>query len=82
VVKITRKELETILVRCEAATSGPWQSFIEGRDHTSGSSFIRTGGEDVELSGATEKDQDFIAQARQDLPRLVAKVMRLRGWAA
>jgi len=82
VVKITRKELETILVRCEAATSGPWQSFIEGRDHTSGSSFIRTGRYFFKETATTEKDQDFIAQARQDLPRLVAKVMRLRGWAA
>jgi hypothetical protein len=68
--------------RCNAATIGPWTSFIEGRDHTSGSDFIRTGdseGPDLELSGATKADQDFIAHARQDVPRLLAEVERLRG---
>ena len=57
---------------------------IEGRDHTSGSSFIMTGppgarGEDIELSGATPNDQDFIAYARQDIPRLVEEIQRLRS---
>ena len=57
---------------------------IEGRDHTSGSSFIMTGppqsrGEDIELSGATNDDQDFIAHARQDVPRLLDEVRRLRA---
>ena len=26
--------------RCARATPGPWKSYIEGRDHTSGDSFI------------------------------------------
>jgi len=78
--EISREDLEAMRARCEAATGGPWQSFVEGRDHTSGSSFIRTAGEDLELSGATIMDQDFIAHARQDIPRLVEEVMRLRGW--
>lgn len=56
---------------------------IEGRDHTSGSSFIMTGppgarGTDIELLGATIDDQEFIAHARQDVPRLVAELQRLR----
>jgi hypothetical protein len=34
--------------------------------------------EDIELSGATVADQDFIAHAREDVPRLVAEVRRLR----
>lgn len=60
---------------------------IEGRDHTSGSSFIMTGpadarGEDIELSGATNEDQDFIAHAREDVPRLLAEVKRLRSIVA
>ena len=78
--EITRQELDAMRGRCEAATAGPWQSFVEGRDHTSGSDFIRTGGSDIELAGATEEDQDFIAHAREDLPRLIEEVMRLRGW--
>jgi hypothetical protein len=76
-------ELEAIRRRCENATRGPWRSFVEGRDHTSGSSFIRTGsdedrGNDIELSGATTADQDFIAHARQDIPFLLAEIARLK----
>jgi hypothetical protein len=65
--------------RLKAATPGPWTSFVEGRDHASGSSFIRTAGGDIELSGATIADQDFIAHARQDIEFLLAEVRRSRG---
>ena len=56
--QISDYELDEIESRCSAATPGPWKSFIEGRDHTSGSSFIITGteksrGRDIELTGAT-----------------------------
>jgi hypothetical protein len=76
-------ELEAIRQRCNAATPAPWTSFVEGRDHTSGSSFIMTGsaksrGNDIELSGATDADQDFIAHARQDIPKLLEEITRLR----
>ena len=37
-----------------------------------------TSGEDIELTGATDADQDFIAHMRQDMPRLLAEVQRLR----
>ena len=77
--EITEEELQAIETRCARATTGPWQSFVEGRDHTSGSNFIRTAGEDIELSGASVADQDFIAHARQDVPRLVTEIRRLRG---
>ena len=81
--EITDKELEDIRLRSEAASPCPWVSFIEGRDHSSGSSFIMTGegetrGADIELSGATTEDQDFIAHARQDVPRLLDEIERLR----
>jgi hypothetical protein len=80
---MTDEEMTAIKVRCDAATPGPWRSYVEGRDHSSGSDFIMTGegdsrGKDIELSGATTADQDFIAHARQDLPRLVNEVERLR----
>jgi hypothetical protein len=61
---------------------------IEGRDHMSGDSFIMVGeGQDrlddiyVSFDGrpAPEPDQDFIAAARQDIPRLLAEIDRLRG---
>jgi hypothetical protein len=83
-VTLTSAELEEIRKRCDAATSAPWQSFVEGRDRLGGCDFIRTGGlddkcPDVELTGATVADQDFIAHARQDVPRLLDEVGRLRG---
>lgn len=80
---MTEEELASIRQRCEKATSGPWVSFIEGCGHSGGSNFIMTGnsnkrGEDIELTGVTNSDQDFIAHARQDIPRLLAEIERLR----
>ncbi|MDR2364814.1 MAG: hypothetical protein LBD68_03030 [Zoogloeaceae bacterium] len=76
------KQLQEIERRCAAASLGPWVSYGEGRDHVSGSDFIMTGpkearGEDIELIGATIADQDFIAHARQDIPRLLEEIRRL-----
>lgn len=80
---MTDHTISKIHARANAATSGPWTSFIEGRDFTSGSSFIMTGteesrGKDIELIGATEADQDFIAAARTDIPKLILEITRLR----
>jgi hypothetical protein len=79
---MTDAELDLIEARIRRATSGPWASFVEGRDHTSGSSFIRTPISDIELSGATAADHDFVAHARDDLPRLLEEVRTLRRRAA
>lgn len=80
---MTEDDLKVIEERCESARKGPWKSFIEGRDHMSGSSFIRVSNEanpddDIELTGATDADQDFIAHAREDIPKLIAEIRRLR----
>ena len=77
-LELTQSELAEIEERLDATTGGPWRSIVEGRDQLSGSSFIMTAGDDIELSGATIADQDFIAAARQDIPRLIAEVKRLR----
>jgi hypothetical protein len=78
---ITKAELQEILLRSQSTTSGPWKSFVEGRDHTSGSDFIQTATGDIELTGATSKDQDFMAAAKQDIPKLVAVIATLKGWS-
>lgn len=75
-MKIKKSHLEEIKSRLANATPGAWVSYVEGRDHTSGCNFIMTGvggvrGQDIELSGATDLDQDFIAHARQDIELLV-----------
>ncbi|EPH35727.1 hypothetical protein L293_0320 [Acinetobacter gyllenbergii CIP 110306 = MTCC 11365] len=38
-----------------------------------------TGNEDIELIGATITDQDFIANAKQDIPKLISEIFRLRA---
>ncbi len=86
-----QEELEAIKTRYEATSIAPWVAFIEGRDCESGSSFIMTGipkgediwqskrGEDIEIvSGAMNADIDFIAHARQDIPRLLEEIERLK----
>ena len=80
---ISEEELILIEQRANSAQAGPWKAYIEGRDHESGSSFIMTGpegqrGEDIEMTGATNDDYDFIANSRQDIPRLVNEIRRLR----
>ncbi|MDE6779918.1 MAG: hypothetical protein K2J40_00455 [Ruminococcus sp.] len=73
------KELEAIRSRCEKATSGPWISYIEGRDIECGSSFIQTAGDDLEITGASTADYDFIAHAKQDIITLLDEIERLRS---
>ena len=53
----------------------------------SGDSFIRTSTQDIYITaedyagggGHFEADQDFIAHARQDMPRLIAELEMLRA---
>ena len=87
---MTEQELDEIRNRAQSATKGPWKSYIEGRDHESGDCFIMTGikegqdiwnksrGEDIHLTGTTHADQDFIANARQDIPRLLDYISELK----
>jgi hypothetical protein len=77
--------LETLSARCDPP---PWTASIEGRDHTSGDSYIQTGldgdrGEDIYVirdSGpAGPSYLDLIAAARTYLPALVAEVRHCRS---
>jgi hypothetical protein len=88
---MTKAELQKIKDRYNATSVAPWVASIEGRDHESGSSFIMTGipagediwqekrGEDLEIIGATNADLDFIANARQDIPALIAEIEKLQS---
>jgi hypothetical protein len=75
---LTDTEIEEIKTRHRLATPGPWTSFIESRDQFSGSDFIRTPVDDLYVTGATAADLDFIAHARQDIPKLVEELVRLK----
>jgi hypothetical protein len=81
------ERIEEVRSRCNAARIGPWASIIEGRDQTSGSSFIMIGegsnrAEDLYLTGDEQPvplaDYDFIANARQDIPFLLSEIDRLK----
>lgn len=91
--ELTDDELDRIDARAARAMAGPWEAFVEGRDHTGGDDFIRTGGLDTAapdlyvsfafpdrpgLAPAGADDLDFIAASRQDVMRLVAEIRRLR----
>lgn len=89
---IPEGELDEIEQRAGAASPAPWEAFIEGRDHIAGDTFIRIGGLDDaqpdmyiqhHLSAGQirvpDADLDFIAHAREDIPRLLAEIRRLRA---
>jgi len=81
---ITNEELNEIEYRCAQTQNGPWKAYIENRDHESGNSFIMTGEgdsreEDIEMTGATIADYDFIANAKQDIPRLINEIRLLKS---
>jgi len=57
---------------------------VLGRGPRLSQRIIQTGegaerGEDIEMSGATAADQDFMVASRQDIPRLITEVRRLRA---
>lgn len=81
---MTQSELENILEICNKATVSPWTSYIEGRDFDSGSNFIMTGENenrdyDIEFIMIKPEDQDFIAMARNVIPKLIDEITTLRS---
>ena len=85
-MELSDDELRNIENRVCAATPGPWFSYIAGRDKEAPMSVIELGQcnelgtfKAIEVIGASPADQDFIASARQDLPRLLAEVRALRA---
>jgi hypothetical protein len=79
-------ELDRIERLAQAATAGPWLSYVVDRDYGAGWNRVELGVcndlgsfQSIELTGATLADQDFIASARQDVPRLVREVRALRA---
>lgn len=72
----------------QAGDAPPWTSWVEGRDHMSGDSFIQVGAdearrEDMYVSRdsgpAATVDVDLIAAARTYLPVLIAEIRLLRA---
>ena len=76
---ISERELDQMERRSRAATPGPWFSLVVGRDLEAGLNCIEVGYRAMEVLGGTVADQDFIANAREDMPRLIEEVRRLRA---
>ena len=82
------ERLAQIKQRCLAARPEPWKAYIEGRDHSSGDTFIMIGegenrSDDLYLQGGNDfvvptADYDFIAHARADIPFLLNEIERLQ----
>ena len=75
--------LQIIRKRWEASSPGPWISSVEGRDHPLGGETVILRGEnreadDLYLIGGTIADYDFVANAKQDIPLLLAEIERLK----
>lgn len=80
------EELDRMERLVAAATAGPWISYVAGRELDGTSSCLELGVcnelgsfRTIELIGATAADQDFMASARQDVPRLLREVRALRA---
>lgn len=86
--RLTDAELDDLRRLSERVAPAPWRAMVEGRDHTSGDSFIMIGREDDrdedmyvsrDSGPASSADLDFIAAARNYLPRLLDEIARLRS---
>jgi hypothetical protein len=83
--ELSEDDLAQIERRIAAASPGPWTAFYG--PGIGGDDFIRVSEQDGEpdmyvsrdREPAAEADLEFIAEARQDVPRLLAEVRRLRG---
>ena len=78
-IRMTRNDLDAIQARADAATPGPW--FVEhGRIH-SGSiqRFDWVAIASMTGSRVWLPDAQFIAQAREDVPALIAEIRELRA---
>jgi hypothetical protein len=85
--ELTEADLQAIGQRAQAASPAPWEDFLESDGGLGGESFIRVGGldnsqEDMYVRRdklpTSNADYKFIAHARQDVPRLVVEVRRLK----
>ena len=84
---VSDAEIDELRRLCADAAPAPWRAMIEGRDHSAGDSFIMIGRDDdrdedmyvTRDSGpASASDLDFIAAARNYLPRLIDEIAELR----
>jgi SMC interacting uncharacterized protein involved in chromosome segregation len=69
---LTKEELEAMRKRAEAATPGPWYVDVFGDEVRSNESDLS-----VAYDITDEANAEFIAHAREDIPKLLAEIERL-----
>ena len=69
--KLSEKEIEAIRKRAKMATEGPWQKDGAIDIHA-------PNGTEVAAAWGGYADQEFIAHAREDIPKLLAEIERSR----
>lgn len=77
--RLTTEQLESIRKRSEATTEGEWSyTVVGGKERTS---TVASFGKGLTAIGEikTVADAEFIANARTDIPKLLAEVERLRN---
>jgi len=83
---ISDKELEEMEARCDAATVGPWEAYVDASVMSTGCPDppvtvhipLDTNPDDTCDCEMCHRDSRFIAAARSDEPALIAEVKRLR----
>ena len=79
---LSEDELNQIQKRCDNVTFAPLQVDLADDDHIN-NNFISLRTEqqqnkDIKLINATNAEHDFIAHARQDIPKLLNEIRRLK----
>ena len=74
--------LDEIQDRVDRATKGPWDAYlVSASRREAGYSAVEVSDTEVQVTRDVDSwfDADFIAHARQDIPRLIAEIERLRA---
>jgi len=76
-MKLTQEQIEEIRKRAEDATPGPWKVGVDGYVCNAGFYVTDTIVEDITSNIFEKEDAEFIANARQDIPALLAHIAEL-----
>ena len=82
IAPLSEEELRAIAARCNAASPGPWKAFLEEDGGIGGSNVIWVSDAEDQpdlylwlgTKIAPRGDFEFVAQARQDIPRLLSEL--------
>lgn len=78
---MTQEQLDAIQRRVDSATSGPWGCYGDGAHEVFNAGEYSDGDPGEVIAAVIDKRSDavFIAEAREDVPALLAEVERLRA---